>query len=461
MTVSSSKVLRIGELSILSRRSYPLALALGLATLLFGMATAVRWALNFVVGNVSPFTIYFPAVLLAALIGGRRSGVAAAVLAIVVGWYLFFTTPHAFMALSATSAVNLLLFAVSISAVAAGGAYARSLLGRLDQTNQILADQVLNHNALFESMSEGFALCDAEFGADGRLKDYTIQQINPALQRMLGVGAEVIGSHLSESPGDWTAWLAACGRVLRTGQVISFERHNPGNDRWHEIHISRVTETRLAQLFFDITARKAADARQAELFDELNHRVKNNLGLTSSFLELQARGSTAEVGEQLRKAAARVRSIAEVHSALYRGARRNDVDFGAYLEDLCTSLARTLIVDERIRLEVQAHSAIVPVDTAIPLGMIVNELMTNAVKHAFAPPQDGVITIRFGHDAEGLVLSISDNGAGLPDAEAEIPDGLGMKLLKSLVAQVGGRLATDHRSGAKFDIHLPAAAARP
>ena len=79
---------------------------------------------------------------------------------------------------------------------------------------------------------------------------------------MLGAGPEVVGTKLSDSPGDRKDWLRLCDRVLKTGEPASFEVFTPSVDLWHEIRVTRVTETRMAQLFFDITERKRAEARQ-------------------------------------------------------------------------------------------------------------------------------------------------------------------------------------------------------
>ena len=113
--------------------------------------------------------------------------------------------------------------------------------------------------------------------------------MNPALQRMLGVGPEAVGGKFSAVPGDQSAWLGLCDRVLKSGTPRSFEYQNPDTGRWHEVHVNRVTPTRMAQLFFDITERKAAEAHTARLFEELNHRVKNNLAVVSAVLSMQAR----------------------------------------------------------------------------------------------------------------------------------------------------------------------------
>jgi PAS domain S-box-containing protein len=319
-------------------------------------------------------------------------------------------------------------------------------------------ERQLSFAALLENMNEGFAMCEAIWDAKGHLADYTILEMNPALQRMLGVGPEVVGTKLNDSAGDWTDWLKLCSRVLKTGEPASFEIHTQGVDLWHEIRVTRVSETRMAQLFFDITERKRAEARQTELFDELNHRVNNNLTLVSSILRMKARESDSDVvRDQLFRADSRVQSIAQVHKALYRGARKDAVDFGAYLQDLCGGVKEALADDTRVEVRVEAEAISLSVDTAIPLGMVVNELVTNAVKYAYPPPDKGLILVRFVRVGDGLVLSVRDSGRGLPGhAESRVSGGLGMKLVKSLVAQVQGKLITLGPPGAAFEITLAA-----
>jgi PAS domain S-box-containing protein len=319
-------------------------------------------------------------------------------------------------------------------------------------------ERQLSFEALLANMTEGFAMCEAIWDAQGHLADYTILELNSSLQRMLGVGPEAVGTKLGDSPGDWKDWLALCERVLKTGEPAGFEIFTGSVDLWHEIRVTRVTETRMAQLFFDITERKRAELRQAELFDELNHRVNNNLSLVSSILRIKARETDNDVArDQLLRADARVMSIAQVHRALRRGAREGAVEFGAYLEDLCRSVGESLVDDQRIEIKVEADSISVPIDAAIPLGMVVNELVTNAVKYAFASPDGGVIDVRLGHEANWLLLSVSDNGRGLPaDHENRPGGGLGMKLVKSLVGQVKGELLVRGPPGTTFEIKLAA-----
>mgnify|MGYP001555597223 CR=1 FL=1 len=319
-------------------------------------------------------------------------------------------------------------------------------------------ERKLSFDALLANMTEGFATCEAIWDAQGRLADYVIIEMNAALQQMLGVGPEAVGTKLSDSAGDRKDWLRLCDRVLKTGVPASFEVYTRSVDRWHEIRVTRVTETRMAQLFFDVTEHKRAEVRQGELFDELNHRVNNNLTLVSGILRMKARETdNATVRDQLLRADSRIQSIAQVHKALYCGARKDAVDFGAYLQDLCAGVKDALVHDERIELRVEPEAIPLPVDTAIPLGMVVNELVTNAVKYAYPPPSRGLILVRFVRVEDRLVLSVRDSGRGLPDgAESRPGGGLGMKLVKSLVAQVQGPLVALPPPGTAFEITISA-----
>ncbi len=421
---------------------------------LVAVATLLRWLLGQMTPGILPYAIYFPAILVSALLCGWRSGAAALLLSAVVGWFLFGrSTTEAGLA----AAVNLAIFVVSMVAVFVSSAYSRALVERLRLSEQAAAQRNLLNQTLFETMSEGFALCEAIRDPGGRLVDYVILEMNPALRDTLGVGVEAIGSKLSDGPRDQLGeWLKLCDRVLRTGAPAHWEYHGPLSDRWHDIRIGRVTDTLLAQFFFDITERKRAEARQGELFDELNHRVKNNLSMVSSFLQLQARSASPTAREELTKAVMRVQSIAQVHSALYRGARREDVDLGAYIEDLCSGLSASLVSDERIVIDVAAQAVVAPVDTAVALGMVVTELVTNAAKYAYPQPARGRVSVRLEREGEEVVLTVSDTGAGLKDGVGGDGEGLGLRLVKSLAAQLRGDLIAHGPPGATFEIRLPA-----
>jgi two-component system, sensor histidine kinase PdtaS len=132
------------------------------------------------------------------------------------------------------------------------------------------------------------------------------------------------------------------------------------------------------------------------------------------------------------------------------------VDFGSYLQDLCAGMEHALVHDERIQVRVDAEPLSLPVDTAIALGMVVNELVTNAVKYAYPPPGKGLVLVGLVSAGDTLHLSVRDFGCGLPESEeAPAGGGLGMKLTKSLITQVNGELSITGPPGAAFQITMP------
>jgi two-component sensor histidine kinase len=310
------------------------------------------------------------------------------------------------------------------------------------------------YRMIFDSLAEGLAVVEAHFDADGAIDDYTIVDTNASLRTMLDFGvARAEGLRLSQTRYGGPAWMELCERVLTSGRPRSFEFESPRNNRWYEIRVTRITPTRLAHFFFDITGRKLAELHQAQLFDELNHRVKNNLAMVAGLLNMQARDATPEARDQLTRAADRVHSISEVHANLYKGGRRESIDFGAYLKDLCGGLADSLLDDGRLTLEVTTQSVEAPIDAAIPLGMIANELVTNAAKYAYPAPIGGIIRVTCERDAGSLILTVADQGRGM--TEPQSTGGLGMRLIGAMAKQLGAELSVGQGPGVTFTLRLP------
>lgn len=310
------------------------------------------------------------------------------------------------------------------------------------------------HRALFECVSDGFALVEVTRNLAGRVVDYIVLEANPALHRILEAPAPLVGRHCSElfrtvPPG----WLAACERAV-AGDPLTFEYHAVKTGRWLEVHLSRVANDQLAQLVVDISERKRREHRQVEMFDELNHRVKNNLAIVSSMLTLQARAAVLpQVRAHLEKAVDRIQTIADVHGSLYRSGRQDDVDFAAYLQDLCDRLATSVLDHDRVTLRVEVDPVILPLDRAVALGVVVNELVTNAAKHAYPAPASGQISVRLEHGPAGVALTVGDSGPGLPAQPAK--SGLGMRLVRSLCQQMGAEFEVEPPPGATVSVRLP------
>lgn len=222
----------------------------------------------------------------------------------------------------------------------------------------------------------------------------------------------------------------------------------------------------------DVTDLHAKEARLQTMLDEVNHRVKNALQLIGAILAIEARSAPAGERARLNASAARVQAVAAVHAALYEDDDIRSVAFADHLRGFCNRLAGSMGADERgIALRVEAEHVTLLADTAIPLSLIVNELVANAFKYAFPPgadvPADAEVAVTFGRRSDGgLTLIVADNGGGggtRPPAEASSlhgsATGLGTKLIAALARQIGASVSTRHDGGwstrIEFDAQAP------
>jgi two-component sensor histidine kinase len=208
----------------------------------------------------------------------------------------------------------------------------------------------------------------------------------------------------------------------------------------------------MAGLFRRAVRRTAArnDARieERDLFlREIDHRVKNSFALVAGLLDMQRRRAADEpTREALGQALSRVQSIAQAHRHLYRDAAVADrADMKVYLGDLAQALSDGLFLSGAIRLTCEAEPALLPRDRAVSVGLVVNELVTNAAKHAFHGRPEGAIAVTFVRRDGGWRLSVADNGIGMPETPRD--GALGRRLIDAFAAQAGGTLS--HTTGAQ------------
>ena len=203
--------------------------------------------------------------------------------------------------------------------------------------------------------------------------------------------------------------------------------------------------------------------KQELLNRESDHRLMNDLQMTISLLSLQSRSApTPEAAAQLAVAANRVSMIARIHHRLHSYDGVQAIEFRKFLEDFARDFSAMLSSDERPeRILVEGIEINLPATTAIPLGFIVSELITNAAKYG-----EGWIAIRLEPDpAHGYALSVSNNGPALPEGfDPAASKGLGMKIIQSFTRQIGGELRigrSDDDKGAQFTVLFSGTAAVP
>ncbi len=192
------------------------------------------------------------------------------------------------------------------------------------------------------------------------------------------------------------------------------------------------------------------------LLQEIHHRVKNNLQVISSLINLQLGRMPRGPGfEALQECSLRVLAIAHIHEQLYLSKDFTRVPFSDYAQNLTRIVSRAAgDVAQRVQLRHELDPVAIPVDAAIPLGLILSELLTNALKHAFPGERTGSVTVRLHAQGDEIALSVADDGPGLPDGfDAGGSSSLGMQLVHTLVSQLRGRLSV-HSSpaGARFEV---------
>ncbi|OHE63164.1 MAG: hypothetical protein A2Z99_03265 [Treponema sp. GWB1_62_6] len=241
------------------------------------------------------------------------------------------------------------------------------------------------------------------------------------------------------------------GTILRVRMTTSISRNSDGSISWR-VALSDITERKNAEEGL----RKALDENR-NLLLELQHRTKNSLNLIHSMIDLSSMAaSTPEVKDSLDELGARVRAVSELYGLLQSVTSYKTLQ----LDEYCIRIAEPIVgLSWMISLAVEAESIEMPVKNAATIGLIVTELMMNAMKYAFPDERHGVITLAIRKTAVGALLEIRDDGIGLPDGFA-LPDdaGLGLNLVRELIGQIGGSFMMEGTgTGTRCTVEFPIA----
>lgn len=248
-------------------------------------------------------------------------------------------------------------------------------------------------------------------------------------------------------------------------QVFEWKlRRKDGGLFYGEIKLNNLNlkgKTYLMAMIRDITERKIAEDKikvslheKEVLLREIHHRVKNNLQIISSLLNLQSRGiDNEEVQEVFKESQARVKSMAMVHEKLYQSQNLSRIQFKDYILSLVNNLLQTYLRDPSgIQLKTDIDDVYIDINTAVPSGLIINEIISNSLKYAFDDDR-GEIKISLRKDDDEIVLKISDNGKGFSkDFDFRTTETLGLQLVNSLVQQLDGKIEIDNTRGVGFKI---------
>lgn len=222
---------------------------------------------------------------------------------------------------------------------------------------------------------------------------------------------------------------------------------------------------RIAGIMDDVTESKQAleqiktSLHEKEvLLKEIHHRVKNNMQVITSLLSLQSKtigdSKALAVFEDSQN---RVKSMALIHETLYQSKDLSRINFAEYLQKLVAHVSRSYrIRPNAVKINLHVNDVALPIDTAVPCGLIINELASNALKYAFPADTKGEINITFAHADDQYTLCVSDTGVGLPpDFDPEQGKSLGMKLVRMLTSQLSGEMECRNGVGTTFQITFP------
>ena len=298
---------------------------------------------------------------------------------------------------------------------------------------------------------------------------------NPGAERIFGYSPdEIIGKPVAilTAPGNENQ-VPEILEQLRAGKRIDHfetQRRRKGGTLIHvSLTISPIRDDSgriiaASSIAKDITKQKQAamliEAQLQEkkiLLQEIHHRVKNNLQLIASLLELRSRGMADQAGKSaFNDSIGRIQSMALLHEKMYGSEFVGNVDFANYVKSLFEPLAKTFSRDIPINLVVDSDHFMLDLNRAIPLGLILNELLTNSLKHAFGSSDYPEIIVKIRTDMDKVAIMVADNGSGLPsNIDLFKSQSFGFKIVRLLTEQIEGQIKVQNQNGTRFEITLP------
>ncbi|MEG3896605.1 MULTISPECIES: PAS domain S-box protein [unclassified Microcoleus] len=335
------------------------------------------------------------------------------------------------------------------------------------QAEKTIRESEERFRQLAENIQDSFWLMSAEFT--------DLLYLSPAYENIWGRSLE----ELYAEPLKMMEWVhpedkhlleEAMGRVLQ-GESTSTEYRifrPDGTMRWvcdraFSIYDEAGKIYRIAGIGEDISDRKLTEARiqaalreKEVLLKEIHHRVKNNMQVISSLLQLQAQYIEDEAMLTLfEESQTRIHSMALIHEQLYQSEHLDRIDLPPYVENLVANLYQSFgCGNTAIQFNLNVDPICLNIETAIPCGLIINELVSNSLKYAFTPSLGGEISINFFEGSnQQFHLTIQDNGRGFPgDFDVENTETLGLQLVKMLVYQLDGTIAIDSKCGICYNL---------
>jgi len=347
----------------------------------------------------------------------------------------------------------------------------------IDITDKIISEekiisQAAKLNAVFEGSSHYIWTMDKESRLTSFNKNY-VDLISRTYK-----AAPKVGMKINEPPfvseteyNEW--WNGQFAKVFK-GERLNFETAFTDENKnkiyldiflnpiYHEnniIEISGIAHDITERVMHEEKVNQSLKEKEV-LLKEVHHRVKNNMQVISSILNLQSSYVTDSYALSLLKESQnRIKTMAYIHESLYQNKTFTSINFSEYISTLTNNILQSYAASiQKVRLELDIQKIILNLDTSIPAGLIINELVTNSIKHAFTQSNEGIIYINLHTKDNVLFLEVSDNGKGFPkEIDFKNTNSLGLQLVNTLVEQLNGKLElSDNKDGGtSFYINFP------
>lgn len=328
--------------------------------------------------------------------------------------------------------------------------------------------QAAKMNAVFETSTHHIWTVDREFRltscnrnqAEWIRKNYGVEP-HVGLSMVTG---EMISTE--EMNNFWHQKLESTFKGQRQ-HFETFFTDKSGETTWREVYLNPIYDETGQAVEVSCIAHDVTDKKQSEeklklslkekevLLKEVHHRVKNNLQVISSILNLQSSYvRDRKTLELLRESQNRIKSMAFIHESLYQTKDFSNINFSEYVHNISKNLVHSYSGPDNVpELHLETGSIFLNLDTAIPCGLVINELLSNALKYAFPNGRKGNITVQLEQNDGAIRITIADDGVGLPeDVDYRNTESLGLQLVVTLVEQINGKIRLENKKGTKFVI---------
>lgn len=343
---------------------------------------------------------------------------------------------------------------------------ARDITERMEAEKAIMQSEE-KYRVLFEYSPDFIILLTP----DGKVIDInksTTKFIHLSKEEIIGRSILELGVLFEE---DMNEFIEIRHRLMNGEPVEPFEFKiidRNGEIHWMDAYLSLLKKEKnncaIQVILHDITRRKNYEKQIKQslnekdvLLKEIHHRVKNNMQVISSLLNLQSRYiEDKNAFRVFKESQNRIKSMALIHEKLYQSEDLTKIDFSEYLRSLTFHLFHSYSVDQStIGLSINSENVLFDIETSIPCGLIINEILSNSLKYAFPDGREGVINIDLHLKGEKYVLIISDNGIGFPEnLDFKDTETLGLRLVNILVNQINGVITLDKSGGTSFKIEF-------